>query len=85
VVQSVYSDKTVSVSEFKRNPSAVLREAEGETLAVLNRNQVDFYAVPAKLYEQMALLLEDMEDREMAAIALSRMDDPTIPIDIDDL
>ncbi|NVZ67401.1 type II toxin-antitoxin system Phd/YefM family antitoxin, partial [Pseudomonas gingeri] len=52
-MQSVLSNRVVSVSELKKNPSAVLREAGGEPVAVLNHNRVMGYMVPADVFEMM--------------------------------
>lgn len=39
-MQSVLSSTAISVSELKKNPTAVLNEADGEPVAVLNHNRV---------------------------------------------
>ena len=42
-MDTVLADVTVSMSEFKRNPAAVLREANHRPVAVLNHNRAAFY------------------------------------------
>ncbi len=39
-MQSVLAEKAVSVSELKKNPSAVIGGADGGPVAVLNHNRV---------------------------------------------
>lgn len=46
-MQNILADVAVSVSELKKNPSAVLSGANGLPLAVLNHNRVMDYMVPA--------------------------------------
>lgn len=46
-------DLTVSMSEFKKNPAAVLRQAAGRPVAVLNHNRVGFYLLEPALYESL--------------------------------
>jgi PHD/YefM family antitoxin component YafN of YafNO toxin-antitoxin module len=44
-MQTIYADTTISMSEFKKNPAAVLREAGNRPVAVLNHNRAAFYMV----------------------------------------
>ncbi|MBP5101052.1 type II toxin-antitoxin system Phd/YefM family antitoxin, partial [Pseudomonas protegens] len=52
-MQSILADKAVSVSELKKNPSAVLSGAQGGPVAVLNHNRVMGYMVPAEVFEAL--------------------------------
>ncbi|MEB6589135.1 MULTISPECIES: type II toxin-antitoxin system prevent-host-death family antitoxin [Pseudomonas] len=81
-MQNVLASIAVSVSELKKNPSAVLGSADGEPVAVLNHNRVMGYMVPAELFESM---LERLEDLELAEIARSRSGEKGIPVSLDDL
>ena len=49
----VLAQTTASVSELKRNPMGTVAAGEGETVAILNRNEPAFYCVPAKAYEHL--------------------------------
>jgi antitoxin StbD len=51
-------------------------------IAILNRNEPAFYCVPAKAYEAMMDLIED---KELLALARSRMDEESIKVKLDDL
>jgi len=55
-----------SVSELKKNPKAVVQNAYGEAVAILNRNNPEFYCVPAALYDRMMDLIEDQELLKLA-------------------
>ncbi len=53
IMQTLLVDLAVSMTEFKKNPAAVLRQAEGRPLAVLNHNAVDFYVLSPALLEAL--------------------------------
>jgi len=81
-VQTVLADVTTSISELKKNPMAVVEQGEGFPVAVLNRNQPVFYCVPAEAYE---LLMDKLEDLELAALVEARSGQAEIEVDIDEL
>ncbi|VVN75696.1 type II toxin-antitoxin system Phd/YefM family antitoxin [Pseudomonas fluorescens] len=81
-MQNVLADMAVSVSELKKNPSAVLSGALGGPVAVLNHNRVMGYMVPADVFERM---VERLDDLELAEIIRSRRHETPIPVTLDDL
>lgn len=81
-MQSVLADKAVSVSELKKNPSAVIGGAQGGPVAVLNHNRVMGYVVPAAAFEAM---VERLEDLELAELARNRAGETPVPVSLDDL
>ena len=52
-MEKVLVDLAVSMSEFKKNPAAILRQAAGRPVAVLNHNRVGFYLLEPALYEAL--------------------------------
>ncbi|MDF8332312.1 type II toxin-antitoxin system Phd/YefM family antitoxin [Novosphingobium cyanobacteriorum] len=72
----------VSISDLKKNPSAVIAAADGFPVAILNRNSPAAYLVPAEAWEE---LMDIVEDVELARIVKARSDETPIPVDIDDL
>lgn len=58
MLQKVLCGYTTSISKFKSNPSAAIAEAEGDAVAVSSHNEIQFYAVPAQVYEDMVNFLE---------------------------
>ncbi len=60
-MRSVLADVVVSISELKKNPSAVMVRAGGAPVAVLNHNRVIGYMVPAEFYEQMMKRLDELD------------------------
>ncbi|NRA85113.1 MAG: type II toxin-antitoxin system Phd/YefM family antitoxin [Gammaproteobacteria bacterium] len=81
-IRPILADNTTSISELKKNPMAVVDQADGFPVAVLNRNQPVFYCIPADAYE---LLMDKLEDIELAQLVEERKDQPEIEVDIDDL
>ena len=79
-MESIYSDVTVSMSEFKKNPAAVLRDAKSRPVAVLNHNKAAFYMVEPALFEAM---LEELSDQALYRTVLSRMSERANAIEVD--
>ncbi len=73
-----------SISELKKNPTALLNKAEGETIAILNHNLPAAYLVPADKYE---LLMDMLEDYELGKIVEERQAEKhsAIEVTLDDL
>lgn len=82
MLNTIHSKYIASISEFKKSPMDALKIANGEAVAVLNRNEPAFYCVPAALYENMLDLIEDLE---LSQIAEERRNEPRIRVNIDDL
>jgi len=81
-MQSVLADMAVSVSELKKNPSAVLSGAHGLPVAVLNHNRVMGYMVPADVFEAM---MERLDDMDLAELVRARSHETPVPVSLDDL
>lgn len=79
-MDAIYCDATVSMSEFKRNPAAVLRAANNRPVAVLNHNRPAFYMVEPKLFEAM---LKQMGDAELRRTVLARMSERAQAVEVD--
>ena len=81
ITHSILADVSAGISELKKNPMAVVQQGDGAPVAILNRNEPVFYAVPAKAFE---LLMDKLEDMELASIVEARKDQPEIEVNIDD-
>lgn len=81
-MQTIHAGKTVSVTELKRNFSAILAQAEDDPVAVLNHNRPEAYLLSASHYEQLLDRLEDLEDMKLAR---ERADGPFVEVDIHEL
>lgn len=76
---------SVSLSEFKKNPAAVLRKANNRPVAVLDHDRaVSFYAVEPRLFEAM---LEGLAEQDLHRMVASRLAGKAraIEVDIDQL
>ncbi|NBA93749.1 type II toxin-antitoxin system Phd/YefM family antitoxin [Pseudomonas sp. R5(2019)] len=81
-MQNVLANIAVSVSELKKNPSAVLSGAGGSPVAVLNHNRVMGYMVPAEVFEAM---MERLDDLDLAELVRARRHETPVPVGLDDL
>ena len=79
-MEAILSDLTISMSEFKKNPAAVLRDAKRRPVAVLNHNRAAFYMIEPALFEAM---LEELADQELSRTVLARMGERANAIEVD--
>ena len=77
MVHSVLTETVESISEHNKNPMATVPAGEGMAVAVLNRNEPTFYCVPARAYEELMDLVEDLE---LGRIADARLADGQEPL-----
>ena len=47
-MESVLASCSASISELKKNPSALIDKSDGEPIAILNHNRPTAYLVPAE-------------------------------------
>ena len=81
-MQRVEANVAVSVSDPKKSPSAVMEQAQGETVAVLNHNRIMAYMVPAEIYEEM---LERLDDLHLSDMVMQRVTEKGAPVNLNDL
>lgn len=83
-MENILADYSISMSEFKKNPSRILREAGETPVAVLNHNKPAFYMVSPKLFEA---LVEELADKELVDLARQRLKlkDTAVEVDIDSI
>jgi len=79
---TILSDTIISISDLKKNPMAAVAQGEGFPVAVLNRNNPEFYCIPAESYEA---LLNKIEDLELNALVDSRSRQERLQVNIDEL
>ncbi len=79
---AVLADVAASVTDLKKDPMCTIREGNGETVVILNRNEPAFYAVPPARYEAMLELIDDLR---LAEVVRERRGKSTVRVDIDDL
>jgi antitoxin StbD len=81
-METILADASISITELKRNPSAVIEAADGESVAVLVHNKPSAYLVPADTYKR---LLDRLEDLELAELLRSRANERRIKVRLDEL
>ena len=68
-MNTLFSTFSASVSELKKNPSQLIEESEGESIAILNHNKPTAYLVPAEKYEKM---MEELDDLNISRLIRER-------------
>jgi len=83
-MRQILASCSASISELKKNPTALLTAAEGSPIAILNHNVPAAYLIPAETYEW---LMEKIEDQELGQLVIDRRNElnDAIEINIDDL
>jgi antitoxin StbD len=81
-MQAIFASASVSISELKKNPNAVIGAADGAPVAVLVHNKPTAYLVPAATFQQM---MEQLEDAELAALVRTRKQERSVKATLDDL
>jgi len=79
-METIFADITVSMSEFKKNPAAVIREANSRPVAVLNHNKAAFYMVEPVLFQAM---LDELADQDLHHKVIARMGERARAIEVD--
>ena len=83
-MQTLFTDLTISMSDFKKNPAKVLREAGHKPVAVLNHNKPAFYMVDPEMFEA---LIEQMADNELMPLLKRRLAqrEAAVEVNIDEI
>ncbi len=79
-MRQVFADYSASISELKKNPSALITSSRGSAIAVLNHNTPTAYLVPAETYESM---METLMDVELSGIVTKRLKDIDSAVEVD--
>ncbi len=79
MLTKIYANYTVSISQLKRNPQALIDDAHGDIIALLNRNRPTAYIVPAETFDW---LMEVAEDIELGQIIEERKSEKTEAIEV---
>ena len=78
-MESVLANCSASISELKKNPSALIQQSGGEAIAILNHNKPTAYLVPADTYE---MLLEKLEDYKSGLIVKERQNEKKSAVEV---
>ena len=83
-MQPILANYTASISELKKSPTQLLKNAGDEAVAILNHNVASAYLVPSALYEKMMDIVDDYQLRKEIDNALNDTDKP-IRVELDEL
>ena len=78
-MESVLASCSASISELKKNPSALIEQSDGEPIAILNHNKPTAYLIPAETYEA---LLEKVEDYQLGVIIKERQNEKSSAVEV---
>ena len=83
-MRQILTDFSASISELKKNPTALLNQSDGSAIAILNHNKPAAYLVPADTYEW---LMDIVDDYELGKIVESRRGElaEAVEVNLDDL
>jgi antitoxin StbD len=60
-MHTLLAETSIGITDLKKNPSAVIRAAGGAPVVVLHHNKPMAYIVPAKAYEALMDMLDDLQ------------------------
>ena len=78
-MESVLANCSASISELKKNPSALIDKSDGEPIAILNHNRPTAYLIPAETYEA---LIEKIEDYQLGLLVRERQDEKILAVEV---
>ena len=83
-MRQVLAECSASISELKKNPTALLCESDGAPIAILNHNKPTAYLVPAETYEW---LMDIVDDYQLSQLVDERRKDKdqAVEVNLDDL
>lgn len=60
-MKSLFAETSIGITKLKKNPSAVIRKAGEFPVVVLHHNKPSAYLVPAKTFEAIMHVLDDLQ------------------------
>ena len=64
-MEPLLAELSASITDLKKNPSAIIAESSGRPVVILNHNRPMAYLVPAEAYEALLERLDDLELTEL--------------------
>jgi antitoxin StbD len=81
-MEAILANRSVSVTELKRNFADIISQADDGAIAVLNHNKPEAYLLPARMFERLMAHLEDLEDIKLVQ---ERANGPFVEVNLADL
>ena len=83
-MQPILANYSASITELKKSPTQLLKDAGDEAVAILNHNVTSAYLVPSSLYEKMMDIIDDYYLAQDVEMRLKDGEKP-VSVNIDDL
>jgi antitoxin StbD len=83
-MKQILAEFSASITELKKNPTALLNQSGGNPVAILNHNTPAAYFIGAHVFEQIMDMLDDIDLAEEVKARLSQ-DHRIVAVDIEDL
>ena len=83
-MQPILANYSASITELKKSPTQLLKDAGNEAVAILNHNVTSAYLVPSSLYEKMMDIIDDYYLAQDVEMRLKDGEKP-VRVNIDDL
>ena len=83
-MQQILANYTASISELKKSPAQLIKNANNEAIAILNHNVPSAYLVPKELYEKMIDIIDDYYLAKEVQESLNDNEEP-IKVNLDEL
>ena len=80
----ILAESTVSISDLKRNPAAVIAAAKAQQVAILNRGKPVAYVISPEVWDHINDVFADRKIERMAEEALANPGE-WVEVSIDDL
>ena len=84
-MEPILANYTASITELKKSPTQLLKDAENEAVAILNHNVASAYLVPSSLYAKMMDVMDDYYLSKIVEERLKYDEDDLIEVSLDDL
>jgi antitoxin StbD len=81
-METILANRSVSVTDLKRNFADIISQADDGAIAVLNHNKPEAYLLPARMFERLMAHLEDLEDIKLVQ---DRANGPFVEVNLTDL
>lgn len=78
-MEVILARQSVGISELKANPNAVIEAAEGQPVALLNRNKPVAYIISPEQYEQ---ILDELDELRLIEVVKARENERRVKVDI---
>ena len=84
-MQPILANYTASITELKKSPTQLLKDAGDEAVAILNHNVASAYLVPSELYTKMMDIVDDYYLSKIVEDRLNYKEEDLLEVNIDDL